>query len=63
MDDGGLFSSDYPHEVDAATCKHELQELEENEELSDDDKDAILFRNAQRFYRLGEGVAQTGGQP
>ena len=58
-----LFSSDYPHEVDAATCKHELQELEENEELSDDDKDAILFRNAQRFYRLGEGAAQTGGQP
>ena len=55
-----LFSSDYPHEVDAATCKHELQELEENEELSDDDKDAILFRNAQRFYRLGEGAAQTG---
>ena len=53
-----LFSSDYPHEVDAATCKHELQELQENEELTDDDKDAILFRNAQRFYRLGEGAAQ-----
>ena len=50
-----LFSSDYPHEVDAATCKHELQELQENEELTADDKDAA------RFYHLGEG--RTGGQP
>ena len=53
-----IFSSAYPHEVDAATCKHELQELQENKELTADDKDAILFRNAQRFYRLGEGPAQ-----
>jgi predicted TIM-barrel fold metal-dependent hydrolase len=47
-----VFSTDYPHEVDAETCKHELEELRENTQLSADDKDAILFRNAQRFYRL-----------
>ena len=47
-----LFSTDYPHEVDADTCKHELQELRENRNLTQDDKDAILFRNSQRFYQL-----------
>jgi predicted TIM-barrel fold metal-dependent hydrolase len=47
-----LFSTDYPHEVDAETCKHELDELRENTQLSQADKDAILFGNAQRFYQL-----------
>jgi predicted TIM-barrel fold metal-dependent hydrolase len=47
-----VFSTDYPHEVDAETCKHELQELRENQQLSAADKEAILFRNAQRFYQL-----------
>jgi predicted TIM-barrel fold metal-dependent hydrolase len=47
-----VFSTDYPHEVDADTCKHELQELLENRNLTQDDKDAILFRNSQRFYQL-----------
>lgn len=49
-----FFSSDYPHEVDAETCKHELEELRENRELKDEDKEAILNHNARRFYRLGE---------
>ncbi len=48
-----VFSTDYPHEVDAETCKHELEELRENPELTIADKDAILSGNAQRFYRLG----------
>jgi predicted TIM-barrel fold metal-dependent hydrolase len=47
-----VYSSDYPHEVDAETCKHELEELKENKELTNEDKEAILFRNAQRFYQL-----------
>ena len=50
-----VFSTDYPHEVDADTCKHELEELRENRELSAADKDAILFGNAQRFYQLANG--------
>ena len=47
-----VFSTDYPHEVDAETCKHELEELRENTALTAADKDAILFGNSQRFYQL-----------
>jgi hypothetical protein len=47
-----LFSTDYPHEVDAETCKHELEELRENPKLKPADKDAILFGNSKRFYQL-----------
>ena len=49
-----MYSSDFPHEVNATTCKHELDELIENAELSADDKDAILYRNAESFYGIGE---------
>ena len=48
-----IFSSDYPHEVDAGTCKAELQELRENPALTREDKEAILLHNSARFYRLG----------
>ncbi len=48
-----IFSSDYPHEVDAGTCKAELEELWENPKLTREDKEAILFHNSARFYRLG----------
>ncbi|HXG53030.1 MAG TPA: amidohydrolase family protein [candidate division Zixibacteria bacterium] len=47
-----VFSTDYPHEVDAETCKHELEELQENPELKTEDKQAVLSRNARRFYGL-----------
>ena len=47
-----LFSSDYPHEVDANTCKAELDELRENADMSAEDKEAVMYRNAARFYRL-----------
>ena len=47
-----IFSSDYPHEVDAETCKAELEELQENQQLTAADKEAILFDNSTRFYRL-----------
>jgi predicted TIM-barrel fold metal-dependent hydrolase len=47
-----VFSTDYPHEVDAQTCKHELQELRENRKLTEDDKKAILYGNSRRFYQL-----------
>jgi uncharacterized protein len=49
-----IFSTDYPHEVDAQTCKHELEELRENTQLTAVDKDAILFGNAQRCYQLAQ---------
>ena len=47
-----LYSSDFPHEVNNEFCKHELKEVLENEELTDDDKAAVLYRNCQRFYNL-----------
>ena len=46
------YSSDYPHEVTNQSCKHDIEELLESEELTQGDKEAILHRNAERFYRL-----------
>jgi uncharacterized protein len=47
-----IFSSDFPHEVNADMCKHELAELLENEEIPEAAKAAVLHGNAERFYRL-----------
>ncbi|MEK7215370.1 MAG: amidohydrolase family protein, partial [Chloroflexota bacterium] len=47
-----IYSSDFPHEVTNETCKEEIQELLEEEGLSPADKEGILFRNAERFYKL-----------
>jgi predicted TIM-barrel fold metal-dependent hydrolase len=47
-----VFSSDFPHEVNAEMCKHEMGELLESDELSHADKEAIFGRNAERFYKL-----------
>jgi predicted TIM-barrel fold metal-dependent hydrolase len=48
-----VFSSDFPHEVDYGTCRREIQELLENEELSETAKEGISYKNAERFYNLG----------
>ena len=34
--------------------KHEMRELTDNTELSDEAKEAILYRNALEFYGMGE---------
>jgi len=47
-----LYSSDFPHEVTNQSCKHDIEELLESEELTESDKEAILARNAERFYRV-----------
>ena len=47
-----IFSSDFPHEVNNDTCKAELEELDENKRLTQADKDAVRYRNAERFYGL-----------
>lgn len=46
-----IFSTDFPHEVSAAMCKHEIEELCENRDIGDSDKQAILWRNSERLYR------------
>ena len=49
-----LFGSDFPHEVfDAAKCRHEIDELLERDDLSVEDKEAVLGGNALSFYRPG----------
>lgn len=47
-----VYSSDFPHEVNNETCKEEINEVRDNEHITHEDKEAILFKNAQRFYRL-----------
>jgi predicted TIM-barrel fold metal-dependent hydrolase len=47
-----LYSSDFPHEVTNESCKHDIAELLESGEITQDDKEAILYRNAERFYKL-----------
>jgi predicted TIM-barrel fold metal-dependent hydrolase len=47
-----LFGSDFPHEVfDAAKCRHEIDELLERDDLTQEDKEAVLGGNALSFYR------------
>jgi len=47
-----LFGSDFPHEVfDAAKCRHEIDKLLAREDLTNEDKDAVLGGNALNFYR------------
>ena len=47
-----LFGSDFPHEVfDAAKCRHEIDELLERNDLTQEDKVAVLGGNALKFYR------------
>lgn len=52
-----MYSSDYPHEVTNESCKHDIEELLENEDLTDADKRAILCDNAAQFYSLKVPVA------
>jgi predicted TIM-barrel fold metal-dependent hydrolase len=47
-----IFSSDFPHEVNNESCKAELEELNENKRLTKEDKDAVRYRNSERFYGL-----------
>lgn len=47
-----LYSSDFPHEVTNESCKRDVGELMESDEITDDDKAALLYRNAERFYKL-----------
>jgi hypothetical protein len=46
-----MYSSDFPHEVDVASCKHELEELGELK-ISDEAKDSLRGGTARKFYRL-----------
>jgi predicted TIM-barrel fold metal-dependent hydrolase len=47
-----FYSSDFPHEVTLESCKHDIGELMGSDEITDDDKAAMLYRNAANFYQL-----------
>jgi predicted TIM-barrel fold metal-dependent hydrolase len=51
-----LFASDFPHEIGPEDIMHEIEEVREYPGLNDEDKAAILGRNARRFYRIPHGV-------
>jgi predicted TIM-barrel fold metal-dependent hydrolase len=58
-----FFSSDYPHEVNAAMCQHEIKEVLETPELTTEQKAAILHKNAERFYRLDATASSAPHSP
>lgn len=45
-----LFASDFPHENNVQRAKHEIEELLERRDLSDEAKQGILHDNIVRFY-------------
>jgi predicted TIM-barrel fold metal-dependent hydrolase len=48
-----LFASDFPHEIFSAEhCRHELNELLERDDLTKEDKEAVVGGNAARLYQL-----------
>jgi predicted TIM-barrel fold metal-dependent hydrolase len=49
-----MYSTDFPHEVNAEICKKELAELLDSATLSETAKDAISSRNAEKFYGIKE---------
>ena len=51
-----IFGSDFPHEVfNAPKCRKEIAKLLAREDLSADDKQAVLGGNAARFYGVQPG--------
>ena len=52
-----MFSSDFPHEVNVEKCRHHLEEIFDHPDLGDDDREAILHANAERFYGTREAAA------
>ena len=46
------YASDYPHEVDLPAAQHEIEEIAERDDLTDEEKQAVLADNAKRFFKL-----------
>jgi predicted TIM-barrel fold metal-dependent hydrolase len=49
---GFLYSSDFPHEVNNESCRHEIAEFVGNNAIALSDKEAVMHGNAERFYGL-----------
>jgi len=46
------YASDYPHEVDLPAAQHEIEEVAERDDLTVEERQAILADNAKRFINL-----------
>lgn len=46
-----FYSSDFPHEVTNESCKHDIGELMGSNAITEEDKAALLYANAERFYQ------------
>ena len=56
-----MYSTDFPHEVNAGPASKELNELIENHDLSDADKDAILHKQRRRILSTLGGISSPTG--
>jgi predicted TIM-barrel fold metal-dependent hydrolase len=45
-----MFASDFPHESNMERAMHEIEELMERDDLSDEAKQAIFCDNVETFY-------------
>ena len=44
-----MYSSDFPHEVNRDSVRHEIEEVLESE-MTAAEKEMVLHKNAERFY-------------
>ena len=51
-----MYSSDFPHEVNRVSVRAEIDEVLNSEQMNAADKEAVLSKNAARFYRLTPGA-------
>jgi predicted TIM-barrel fold metal-dependent hydrolase len=51
-----FYASDYPHEPKDSEMRHELEEFLENESISRDARQNIVYNNAVRFYGIKSPV-------
>ena len=47
-----MFASDFPHEIPIEEARHEIDEIEQRQDISDEHKKLILGENAKRFYKI-----------
>jgi predicted TIM-barrel fold metal-dependent hydrolase len=57
-----VYSSDFPHEVNVDTCRHEVEEIVANAELTVADKRAIFYQNAEHLYGLARAAEATAAR-
>ena len=47
-----MFASDFPHEIPMEEARHEIDEIEQRQDISGEHKKLILGDNAKRFYKI-----------